>query len=420
MTQIVQAGKIQVFQVSILIPNGEGYDIKEQVDKISIYEDLFSPWTTGELIVRDTLDILNGLGRVSKPLLRIKLVTPGLESSKNIDRTFLIYKIGKREIYGDRQQIYKIHFASEELINDNERTISKTFSGPGQAIISQILERNLGSTKNFLFEPSNKNLRYTSNYWSATRNFKYICEHSIANSPTYVFYEDRSGFNFRTIETLGEQETFKQFFTSDYSIGLNLPDTNQDPASGVATRDPNFQYGIIKDVRVDSTFDYLGLQQSGAVATKLITHDLTTKQYKTVQFDMNEDSHQLLNRNKLMKEDIITGSRPITMTQSRYQDSHGNGDGTNSSFLQKRVLQMALYSMNKIEIDVFGRSDYTVGLKVNINMNQMKRITRDSNEDDYKDRLFGGNYIISAVAHHITRVSHECTFELIKDSTDLP
>jgi hypothetical protein len=71
----------------------------------------------------------------------------------------------------------------------------------------------------------------------------------------------------------------------------------------------------------------------------------------------------------------------------------------------------------KVEIEVFGRTDYTVGRKVYLDTNKMMPISHK--DSDINDKLLSGYYLISAINHAFTSDKHICTLELIKDSTQL-
>ena len=50
----------------------------------------------------------------------------------------------------------------------------------------------------------------------------------------------------------------------------------------------------------------------------------------------------------------------------------------------------------------------------------LNKVEPVSKEDmDTTDKMFSGFYLISAINHYITRESHECNMELIKDSLQL-
>ena len=53
------AGDVSIDKAAIINPAGFYQDIAAQVINIQFYEDLFSPFITGSLIVRESLDLVN-------------------------------------------------------------------------------------------------------------------------------------------------------------------------------------------------------------------------------------------------------------------------------------------------------------------------------------------------------------------------
>jgi hypothetical protein len=76
---------------------------------------------------------------------------------------------------------------------------------------------------------------------------------------------------------------------------------------------------------------------------------------------------------------------------------------------------MKLAEANKLNITVPGRTDYTVGQKVNVTLNRTEPIS--IKDDDVTDKLLSGNYLIAAINHYIDKEKHECYMELIKESS---
>lgn len=413
---VAQAGQVEILACQILQANGEGLDILSLVEKVTLFEDIFSPFVSGELVLRDTYDIPNALGRSTRDLLRLEIQTPGMD--EKISGYYILYKMTDRQLASDRSQLYTYHFASEELIYDVQRQIAKTYKGTGDTIISSILESKLGSAKKFQFDKPANSLHYVSNYWSPVKNIRYIIENSTeGGNASYVFFENREGFNFKSLTKMVDQPEVMQYFVASDFIAE--PDTTN-PNSirfGAVARNPNIDYQIIREIRVDSSFDYLDFLAKGGARTKLVTHDLTTKKYEETNFVLTSDGHKLLNQNRFLEDTVISNTEPILMTASKAYGANGAGDKTNTRFLQKRISQMAQFQGFRMEIDVFGRSDYTVGKKVYLEINQTRKIGVEETQDEFLDKNYSGFYIVSKLAHHIGRKEHMTTIELIKDST---
>ena len=48
----------------------------------------------------------------------------------------------------------------------------------------------------------------------------------------------------------------------------------------------------------------------------------------------------------------------------------------------------------------------------------MKVIGKEDSSSTYIDKLYSGNYIVTAVVHRITRAEHKCNLELAKSHTN--
>lgn len=421
--QVTQAGQINFLGCDILSESGVATNVTPQVERITIFEDIFSPFISGEITLRDTYDIPNAIGLSSKLLLRLDLNTPSLPNNKNINGYFLIYNLTNRELASDRSQLYTYRFASEEIIYDVQRRISKTFRGTGKSIIEELVSKKLGSNKRVNGDDSENELVYTSNFWSPTQNFRYIIEHSKDNegNPSYVFFENRDGFNFKSLSSIakgGKSDLMQYLVASDFIADVETSLDNK-IRFGASTRNPNSDYSIIRELRVDSTFDILDFLSKGGSRTLLYTHDLVTKRIDIQKFDLVNDNHNKLNDKRFLSDTVISTTEPLIMTGSKYWNVSDKGDMTNTRFLQKRVSQMAQFESFKIEVDIFGRTDYTAGEKVYLDINQIRPIAEDEEKEVFLDRMYSGTYIVSKIAHHITRKEHMATLELIKDSTIL-
>ena len=94
----------------------------------------------------------------------------------------------------------------------------------------------------------------------------------------------------------------------------------------------------------------------------------------------------------------------------------GYGDTSTFKVFQERLSLLKQLEAMKLEIEVPGRTDYTVGQKVNVEFNKMEPVTKKDSNEDTVDKLYSGNYIVAADNHYIDRDMHTCYMELVKDS----
>ena len=410
------AGEYFLDTISITTADGFQLNIANQVSVIMIYEDMFSPFISGTLFMKDTLDLPNVIGRSGLNLLTLKLFTPTIEERKQINLVCHIYKHGDRVLSADRTQQYAFHFISEESIK-NQKGVSALFSGNPTDLVGNILKKYLGTKKTFSGSNTTNNIKYVSNFWTPTQNISYITEHARGkDGENFVFFENRDGFNmFCPSEFSSKQVATIQEFSNIDSVGKS----ENKAAPENITRDLNLDYKTILSINIDTVYDYMRDYDAGMIKTKMYISDPVLKKYKIERFDIRTDTKSKLNKNRLYSDRVVEASEAVVMNGVSHYNTMSNGDATNLTYYQKRISQLRQFQSSKIEIEVFGRTDYTVGKKVYVNLNQVRSFTMDDTAGAFLDKVNSGYYIISAVAHKFTGDRHTAVLELIKDSTDL-
>jgi hypothetical protein len=416
----VQPGGVQITQCTILKQDtSTATDVLTLVESITLYEDLFSPFMTGKIKLRDTLDFLNSNGRLGPDLVKIRVQPPEVPKEFWIDDVFVIYKIADRTIVSDRAQTYSIYFASVEMLRDINSSISRKFEGSCVDVITKIAQTYLKSGKNIISDEPGSNVTYVSNFWNPTKNFSFIADRAYGKNgdATFLFYENRDGFNFKSISSLmaPENKIIQKFVASDYNGVVGEQGTM---AAGVVTRDMKLEYANILGVRIDMTYDFVKDYLDGALATKLYSNDPVTKKIRYGTYNSTE-TPSALNPNHLYPENIVSVLNPLIGSINRTYGMFVNREYSNYARVQKRTSVLRSIQSSKVEIDVYGQTHYTVGRKVNLNMNQLREILKVDTEAGLVDKLYSGNYIITAISHQIGREGYKATLELSKESTIL-
>lgn len=402
--KLSKAGDVSMRDISIISSTGNSYNIKEQVLALEIYEDLFGSFITGTIIVRDSMEFKNLIPLIGEEILLIDVITPLLDEQYAYKGEFYIYKMDDIVVSADRETTYMLHFISKEAIIDANCKISQAFSGKISDIVENLITGNtfLDSKKDYNIEPSSNSTKYVSNYWSPIQNLQYCCEHALNgnNSPTYIFYENKHGLNFLTFDALYTSNPLYQRFVFDNKT--YTPDQI------------NQQYSQIQEYRQEYGFDYLSRIRSGLYASETIYYDTLAKRYvhKSYIPEFKDTSH--LNDYPIWTENIKRHPRSLLNCGTINYNTHdGFGDATNVKFSQHRSTLLAQAESYRLTIEVLGRTDYTVGQKVYVDIPLKTQIT---NETDHKDIILSGVYLIAAINHNIKSKGHICIIELIKDS----
>lgn len=405
------AGDVQLKQILLSSLNGQVANITNQVVLVEIYEDLFASFTTISIVIRESVDYINLFPFVGEEYVDIDILTPTME--QHIKGRFYIYKITDREYTSEREVVYAIKCISEEFITDANTKISKTFAGNiGESAFKILGKDGLNTTKKLNVETTSNVTKFTANFWTPSKCLNYLASTAtnVAGSPTYLFYENRDGFNFRSIDSLLSAQPYHKFIKDNYTrtpIG----------SSTESVKDPKEDYKRILEFSVPVLTDYITEIQSGRLKSRLITHDILTKKYTVKDYSVKKDPNPptLLNPNPAYSKYGSANSASTMLFLPRYYANFTNfSDVTNTKTVQKRMSFFQGLSKYKINIQVFGRTDYTVGQVVEVNVPKVTQITRA--DPDPRDKILSGNYLISAISHVINRENHVCNIELVKNS----
>jgi len=407
------AGDVNIEYISVVTSTGLVHNIKNQVMAIEIYEDLFSPFITGVININESFDFINVLPFIGEEYINLSVFTPSFGNEDHIEGQFYIYKVSNRQILNLRTQIYQIHFISKEAIVDLNKNVSKSYQGKVSDIAKEVLTNKidgLETEKKVNIEATSNTTKFISNYWSPVKTLNYIADTAITldNATNYIFFENRRGLNFASLDTLYKQPSYIKFVYDNYSRDYR--------ADGGSVIDLNKDYSRLLDIDVPNVFDYMDRTRSGMYGSKLITFDTTTKRYLVKNYDMLKDfdNNYHLNRYAAVSKKNISNPNALVINYPKAYASHnGYTDVTNASIIQKRISRLMQAETTKIQVTVMGRTDYTVGMIVELDLNKMQPIQKN---EDAKDNIFSGRYIVSAINHYINRDKHECSMELIKDS----
>lgn len=411
--KITKAGDISINDITIISLNGVGQAITPQVIGIDIYEDLFGGgFITGKIHIMDSQELTSLFPLVGEEVVRMSLKTPTLKDSESYSGEFYIYKMDNVVKEIDRGVVYTLHFISKEAIINLNTKISRTLSGKPSDIVNTILsaEWGLNSKKKLNIEETVNTTKFISNFWNPLANVVYAANNAINknNSPSYIFFENKYGLNFVSLDSLYSVDVvFQKFIWDNYSAEIS--------SLGGSRKSLERDYQRILDIQPNMHFDYIRRLKSGMYGSETITYDIVTKQYTHTAFKPDFAKSNHLNGGSLWsdKAPTLVGSN-VHFVSKYYNNFDNYDDVTNSKTLGQRRSILAQAEASKITISVFGRTDYSVGKKVYVELPKNAQIT--GSDTEWENQLLSGNYIISAICHNITRTSHTCILELSKDS----
>lgn len=408
------AGDVNLEEVTLRTLNGQSANITAQVISLEIYEDMFTPFMSVSVVLRESVDYISLFPFIGEEYLEIKVSTPNID--QKIDGSFYIYKITDRMYTKDREVAYTLKGISKEYVVDANRKVSQTFKGNiGEIALTLMQKGGLNTDKTSFIEGTSNKTAFTAAYWQPTKCLTFLATNAQNQnlSPTYLFYENRNGYNFRSVDELLKATTYHKF------IKDNFTRSEINDMSVQATKDPQEDFKRILELDVPVLSDYMEDIQSGRLKSRIVSHDLVTKQYSVKDYSVRKDTEHpatLLNKNPAYSPYAATNSISTLMIMPRHFANYTSfADVTNYSTAQKRMSFFQNLNKYKVNIQVLGRTDYTVGQVYELSIPKATQITKEQTETS-EDEILSGRYLLAAVSHMITKEGHICNMELIKNS----
>ncbi len=398
------AGDVTINSIE-LIAGSTKLDIRNQISVIEFFEDIFSPFITGKVVINDTQDLINRMPLIGQEILQVDIETPELPGGK-LKGSFYINKMTERIAIGDTKLAYVLHFINTDAVKDKNNSLEAAKKGFCSNIIQDIVKEDangLQSTKNLRMTPSMNGTRFICNKWSPIRAIDYVTERAMNEKGVadYLFFENRDGYNFMGLSELYEQESIQDFI-----------DDNESPDGS----DTDKSYKKVAKLFMIEGFNFFERLNQGMFVNKLSNYDLTTKTYTTEIYNGQAMFNQLphLNKYSLATPDVIANKDASSFFLHTHENMHkGFGDTSVEGTIQQRSAQMAQARAFVLNIEVPGRFDYTAGRVINLTTFRREATDKDT---DMLDPMFSGNYLISSIGHSITSEKHTCSMEIFKDS----
>lgn len=421
---ILQSTDFRINELSILTKGGK-IDIREMFEEINIYDGLFSPVRSGNILIRDALNLSELFSLDGTEFLVIDI-----EKGTNFlpfKASFRIYKQSNRQNTNQSSELYVLHFVSDEFIYSSQQKINQTFKGTYSDAVASILLDYLNIPSSELFRGGSKfdksigvrefvvpNLNpIEAIEWCSKRAI------DVNGSPSFVFFQNRYGYNFCSLSSLSIESPI---FTINFDV-KNIGNNVGTEISGA------------RDYRIIKQFDYLKTTQSGVYAGKFVGFDPLTRTVSTAEksfFDQygkmqhsNEKAAFVAEKNRDGKYNIqMSDSRKVvasfseSLKYSSYVKSRDPSmiskinDTHNYLFQRKAVID----SFTNKRIRLLMPGNFTLSSGFNVELNLPSRSFRNDQRDDL-DTTLRGVYTIVSTRHIIKYNMHETIIDVSTDST---
>ena len=437
MAGIQYAGEYEIEEIKLFSSSGNIIPLGGLMMQLTLFENIFSPTMSGQITLLDTNSIVLNLPIIGQEYLSFKIKTASLgsEGTDIIDYTeniFSVYKIDKR-IMADSAEAIVLHFTSPEMMRNNRTRVSKSYTNSIDKIVIDVLqnERYLNSKKDLFIEgtvgvrkmiaPNNQPFTFIQKLASESISL----EHS---SPYFMFYENKDGIHFRSLESLYNQPIIAKYNTGDF--------VNQG-SGGTVVRNVLEEYSRPLSHQIVQANDMLSNVKGGLLGSNLITYDIYKKSYnkKSFRYFQNFRDYGRISDNPIYNTNVIDefGNTVDNFTDANIHlhptskveenDAQYFTDVATSPYSPNRIENGLLHRQAKLLelkkgvsliVEVHGLTNIAIGQTINFEMQVVGETHGKSKADPY----YSGKYLITTLRHNFSVVpsrNHTIIMTIVKD-----
>lgn len=413
MTVEFDTGAIELEEFSITNFDGtETQSLKGFYGTLEIYESIFENVIRGQVSIVDTSGIHRMLPIVGRETLTLRFKT-SIDSAV-FDKKFRVTKLANQTQEGETSTKYTLYFVSPEMVENEKTRVRRSFTNMTAESIVKTLFSELNSERAFVSDPTvgsqrlvvadMKPLQAINMMTTYSRSQKY-------NGSLFMFFENRDGFNFRTIEGLYDQQS-------------KLTITKESRGSGDTTR----SFNSLISYSFDQKFDMLAGISRGMFNSKTIGIDLIAQNFNTFDYDYKKDfdkQQHVDSGTQFVSDDFdetesqmfkLVNSRSIRANSQYFKTNNGTAfsfSKTMEDILPTRISQTQQANFLVGNVSIYGNTDLQCGDVVDIAF--PSTVYQDKSKVDQVNDTIDGRYLIRDVRHMLNAGKYTQALTVIKD-----
>lgn len=401
-----EPGDVKINTISMISEDGERImDITGYAKVINIYESLMSPALFCEIDMSDSINLIQSFPIVGEETVYIEFQT--------IDRDVVKYNFRinsiKNKVVSENfmSSTYTLELVSEDILFNSTILLSRKIRDICSDAVSKILNEELMTKVPIRRLEQSKGLQdLTITRLKPFQAIDMLRQRAVSATndfSSYVFYRDRKGYNFVTLEKL-IQDGSREVEGSDKNFFFDNVSQN--------TNKENVTFRNIVAYQQVGFVDTVSRITSGGLSNIVNKYDTITGKIESIPLD-DKRPKQLDSGGKISSSSFFTdrySRTPAVISTIAQSDS-------DDILRQEKQARMSSFihriTENITQIYVYGDTSINIGDVITCTfieasgMTQDKKISKDS-----------GNYLVSKIRHVILngdRPQHMMSMELLKD-----
>ena len=214
-----RVNQVTVEDVRISAAGGD-LSLLGQVVSLDIFENIFSPFLTGNMILSDGVGMMKNFPITGREIVTIRYKTP-LDTGDVKEAKLQIVSQISRTRTDNRNDVVQLRLLSPFGFSDLNQTVSKSYSGTHSEIVSGIVNDYYGTSVDA--DATQGDSKYAFTFRKPSEQIQRLASTSFAiskdsKSSGYVFYETVSGFKFKNLQKLFDTSPNEDFYYIDAKV----------------------------------------------------------------------------------------------------------------------------------------------------------------------------------------------------------
>lgn len=394
-------GDMRKFVVTV-----NGKDITNAVTAVNIFQDVFSPTNTAIINIVDTENLLMRLPINVGAKVTVEYATKvgSKEGDGSASWSFMIYRIGEKEITNQEIQSYVIFVADKAFLNNQTKRIYRSYANlKCAAAVKKVVEEYLGGE--LVSHTDDSSIHFIATGWTPFRTIAWLSKIATKQQAAdYAFFQYPDGkFAFKSFETLYSSQA------ESCGIKFEMHPTNTADEKHAA----EYDYCTSISQYSFEHFDGLTNLAGGYYQNKLAVYDMMAKKWTVKNFKFGDDNAadkaKLKDDNGLFlgAEDSnisFVPKHPGMFKTPAYSDKADTWQTSRKSAILK-------FDQEKLVIQLPGGGKTAKWFGKNC---EVDLPAQDSFRRERYDKQRRGRYLITAINHSLNKDAYLVTIELCK------
>jgi len=360
-------------------------NIFNQVIGIDIFESIFSPTITADIHIFDAIELLNLFPIRGEETVSFSIQTPGLGKRKY---EFMVESVvGSEKTSTNDGRYYTLRCCTRDQLNNAHKQFSKKYEDDTNAVVGDVVNTQWGVSKSLSIGGTKGTFDHLLMNVRPLQAIDLLLERAVSDkyySSYFVFFENKDGYHFKTIEELFESGPIAKY-KYDGAVKTDRKKVNL------------FNILNFQPSAVGNNMEKI---KNGTIKSITRTLDIFTGTYEETEYDELFEYSNFVHADGNF-EDFNT---PYFLSQfgsfakqfysvkdtSRPPDFHDETIGRKRGFFYK-------FMEHYMDLRVYGNTDLSVGYMIDLDLPYMSGTTvpRD------KGPKYKKNYLITKLKHEI-------------------